>query len=114
LRMLDVFVHVVVDDPRWAKVTFGSERAVSDAVERLRREHRRWAAAFLETTWRHYGITGDQHPVAVAYIGGLFDLVSDWLLDADPADPTAVTTLTTDIHRFYTVVRRGLATMDQS
>jgi AcrR family transcriptional regulator len=109
LRLLAAFAHAAVSDPRCAKVVYGSHRAMSHDVERVRRENRRWAASFLEAIWRRYGIEGDNHRVAVAVIGGLFDLVTDWLLDSDPADPTAVTTLITDLQRFYTVVRNGLS-----
>ena len=35
--------------------------------------------------------------MAIGVIGGMFDLVADWLLDADPGDPAAVQRLITDL-----------------
>jgi hypothetical protein len=109
--VISAFAHALVDDPRLARVTFGQAAGISPAVERQRRTNRRWAAAFLESVWRQYKITdpaADRHRVAVGTIGGMFDLVADWLLDADPTDPAAVTTLVTDLTTFHAVVTTGL------
>jgi AcrR family transcriptional regulator len=107
------FAHALIDDPRVALVTFGSGRAISLDVERQRRANRRWAAGFLETVWIRYGGDPgkpglDLHRIAVGLIGGLFDLISDWLVDADPRDQAEVDSLIGDLLAYYGVVRAGL------
>lgn len=113
--LIGAFAHALIDDPRIAKVTFGGASAISAAVERQRRVNRRQAASFLESVWRHYGDpTGqrrgavDPHRMAIGAIGGLFDLVADWLLDADPANTADVEALITDLTDFHRVIRAGI------
>jgi AcrR family transcriptional regulator len=114
-KLLAVFVHALVDDPRVTKVTFGMASGISEAVERQRRTNRRWAAGFLVQLWDRYD--GPQHEeqqavrhsVAIGLVGGMFDLISDWLLDADLADPTQIETLIDDLTTFYITVRRGIS-----
>jgi hypothetical protein len=48
--------------------------------------------------------------VAIRLVGGLFDLISDWFLDADPTEPDQKETLIDDMITYYIVVRRGLTT----
>jgi AcrR family transcriptional regulator len=113
-ELLAAFAHALVDDPRFARVTFGEAAGISPAVERQRRVNRRWAAGFLEELWKHYGATGaavsaDQaHNVAVGAIGGMFDMVADWLHDSDPSDADAVDVLIARLTDFYSAVRSGL------
>jgi AcrR family transcriptional regulator len=104
--LLSSFAHALVDDPRFAKVTFGQAGGISPAVERQRRENRRWAADFLTSVWQRNGAAADPslYRVAIGVIGGLFDLVADWLLD--PAEPDS---LIADLTVFYQAVRRGLS-----
>ncbi|WP_116101119.1 TetR/AcrR family transcriptional regulator [Amycolatopsis thermalba] len=105
------FAHGLVDDPRLAKVTFGESGAMSRAVEQQRRARRSCAAAFLEQVWLRYGVRPrgvDAHRMAVGAIGGMFDLVADWVLDADPADPAQVEALIGDLGDFYRVIVAGL------
>ena len=115
-RLLATFVHALVDDPRITKVTFGMASGISESVERQRRSNRRWAAGFLVQLWDRYdGPPADEqrvvrHSVAIGLVGGMFDLISDWLLDADLADQGQVETLIDDLTTFYITVRRGLAT----
>ncbi|AUG75286.1 TetR family transcriptional regulator [Kitasatospora sp. MMS16-BH015] len=114
-QLVTAFAHALVADPRLAQVTFGQGGAVSPAVERQRRANRRWAAAFVERTWRQYAGRPlrrniDPHPIAIGLVGGMFDLVSDWLLDADPRDPAQVATLVRDVQGFYEAVRAGVST----
>ena len=115
-RLLATFVHALVDDPRITKVTFGMASGISESVERQRRTNRRWAAGFLVQLWDRYdGPPADEqrvvrHSVAIGLVGGMFDLISDWLLDADLADQGQVETLIDDLTTFYITVRRGLAT----
>jgi AcrR family transcriptional regulator len=103
--LLSSFAHALVDDPRFAKVTFGQAGGISAAVERQRRENRRWAADFLTSVWQRNGAPADPslYRVAIGVIGGLFDLVADWMLD--PAEPDS---LIADLTVFYQAVRRGL------
>ncbi|POM27374.1 putative DNA-binding transcriptional regulator [Actinomadura rubteroloni] len=106
--LIAAFAHALVDDPRRALVTFGQASGVSPAVERLRRANRRWAAEFVERFWRDSGTVGpdaDVHRITIGLVGGLFDLVADWLLADDPA----VDTLIEDLQAFYTAVRTGVA-----
>jgi AcrR family transcriptional regulator len=111
--LVSAFAHALVDDPRRAKVTFGEAAGISPAVERQRRTNRRWAAGFVESVWDRYGATPrggrvDSHRVAIGVVGGMFDLVADWLLDADPGDTGDVEQLVADLEAFYGVVRDGL------
>jgi AcrR family transcriptional regulator len=110
--VITAFAHALVDDPRVALVTFGAGRAISPAVELQRRANRRWAAGFAEALWTRHGVVaaggGGTRPIAVGLIGGLFDLISDWLTDADPHDGEMVNTLIADLVAYYDVVRSGL------
>jgi len=103
--LLSTFAHALVDDPRFAKVTFGQAGGISADVERQRRANRRWAADFLTSVWQRNGAPADPslYRVAIGVIGGLFDLVADWMLD--PAEPDS---LIADLTVFYQAVRRGL------
>ncbi|GAA2245156.1 hypothetical protein GCM10010232_35230 [Streptomyces amakusaensis] len=110
------FADAFVDDVRVARVTFGEGRAVTPLAEAHRRTNRRWAASFVETVWQRLGIaTGPHaHAVAMGLIGGLFDIIADWLLDtgagaeADAARPADRAALQDGLDRFYTVVSSGL------
>ncbi|TDD58400.1 TetR/AcrR family transcriptional regulator [Kribbella antibiotica] len=113
-RLLATFVHALVDDPRVTRVTFGMASGISESVERERRANRRWAAGFLEKLWDAYdGPPTDElrvvrHGVAIGLVGGMFDLISDWLLDADLTAEKQIETLIDDLTTFYITVRRGL------
>lgn len=105
--MIAAFVHAIADDPRLAKVTFGEAGGISPAVERQRRSNRRWAATFLDEQW---GGSGDRHGIALALgtVGGMFELVADWLHHHDDGgQPDVVDTLVEDLTAFVTVVHRG-------
>jgi len=114
--LVAAFAHTLVDDPRIAHVTFGEASGISRAVERQRRVNRRWAASFLETAWKQYGVAPsrrsrrlDVHRIAVGTIGGLFDLIADRLHDSDPAEAADVATLIADLTAFHRIVCAGLA-----
>jgi AcrR family transcriptional regulator len=116
-RIISAFAHALLDDPRVAKVTFGQAGGISATVERQRRTNRRWAAGFLEQIWDRYDDPSERagdadsrarHAIAIGLVGGLFDLIADWLLDADPAVPDQVESLVEDLTSFYITVRRGL------
>jgi len=112
--IIAAFVHAIADDPRLARVTFGEAGGISPAVERQRRGNRRWAAAFLDRQW-----SGEESPdpeqqrrriaLALATIGGMFELVADWLHHHDDGGaPDMVDTLTEDLRRFIAVVDAGV------
>jgi AcrR family transcriptional regulator len=113
--LVRAFARALVDDHRTARVAFGHGMAVTPATERQRRTNRRWAAQFLVRVWHSRDApTGGRSEaevqrLATGLIGGLFDLIADWLLDCDPADPAAVDALLRDLESFYAVVRTGLA-----
>lgn len=136
--LLSAFAHALVDDPRIARTTFGGAAGISPAVERQRRANRRWSAGFLEDVWARYGAATPKtvaarrelHRLAVGTIGGLFDLVVDWLHDIDgdrtgdgdshdrdstggTATEPDVDALIDDLTAFYDVVRAGLADRDR-
>lgn len=104
------FADAFVEDVRVARVTFGEGRAVTPLAEAHRRTNRRWAAAFVETAWQRLGVAAGPHARAVAMglIGGLFDIIADWLLDADTGRPADRSLLQDGLDRFYTVVSSGL------
>jgi AcrR family transcriptional regulator len=82
--LIETFTRVLVDDPRVPRVVFAQSAGVSPAVERRRRENRRWAAGFVEAVWRQHGVVGpdrDVRHLALATVGALFELVTDWLFD---------------------------------
>lgn len=108
--LLAAFAHALADDPRLAKVTFGEASGISSAVERQRRINRRWAADFLLAVWGRFGMAPaeDARPVAVGAIGGLFDLVADWMVTDDPDDAGDVDALIAALTAYYQVIRDGL------
>ncbi|MEO3975689.1 TetR/AcrR family transcriptional regulator [Streptomyces sp. CAU 1734] len=105
------FADAFVDDVRVARVTFGEGRAVTPLAETHRRTNRRWAAGFVEMVWRRLGVaTGPHaHVVAMGLIGGLFDIIADWLLDNGTDRPADRASLQDGLDRFYTVISSGLA-----
>lgn len=98
---------MLVADPRVSRVVFARSAGVSPAVERRRRENRRWAAAFVEAVWRRYGVVGpdrDVRHLALATVGGLFELIIDWLFD----EAEDATELIERLMAYHRVVRAGL------
>lgn len=114
-QLIAGFAHAVVDDPRRAQAAFGEGAGVSPNVDHQRRVNRRWGAEFIQSVWRRYGVDEhtvrpgvDLHRVAVGLIGGLFDLIVDWLHDAGPGHAGDVEALISDLTTFYELVRSGL------
>jgi AcrR family transcriptional regulator len=106
------FVHAIADDPRLARVTFGESGGISTSVEKQRRINRRWAAAFLDAQWstRPATDTDDEHrrpALALATIGGMFELVTDWLHHHDDGGASDVETLIADLVGFLNAVDAG-------
>lgn len=113
-KVITAFAHAVVDDPRVARATFGQAPGISPTIERQRRANRRWAAGFIVDLWRRYGVTDpgggvDLERMAVGVVGGLFDLVVDWLEDGGSQSAPSIDPLVEDLTTFYELVRRGLA-----
>jgi len=121
--LLRAFAHALVDDPRIARASFGEGAGISTAVEHQRRVNRRWAAGFLVDVWQRYDVTSGRgakgasvRRVAVGVIGGMFDLVVDWLHDTEVAAAGSVAgsapdvdVLIRDLTDFYELVRDGMA-----
>jgi len=111
-QILTAFATALLDDPRIAAVTFGQSGGISPTIERQRRANRRQAAAIVLAAWQRF----DSEPLdaragtmAVAVIGGLFDLISDVLDRADHA-PTAadIDALAAQMTDFVLTVRAGM------
>ncbi|MEV6431113.1 TetR/AcrR family transcriptional regulator [Nocardia sp. NPDC051463] len=111
--VIAAFVHAIADDPRLARVTFGESGGISTVVEKQRRINRRWAAAFLDDQWSTKAAVdaADEHrrlALALATIGGMFELVTDWLHHHDDGGvPDAVESLAGDLTAFLAVVDAG-------
>lgn len=104
-RILEEFAHAFVDDVRVAKVTFGGGSAITPEAERQRRANRRTAASFVEGVWRRYSEpAAHTHHVAIGLIGGLFDIIADWVLELEGENPADVDELIARLKAFY----RGL------
>lgn len=107
--LLAGFAHAFVDDLRFAKVTFGEGSAITPLAERQRRTNRRTAAAFVEAIWQRYDARAGErsHHVAIGLIGGLFDIIADWVLDRSDATPAPadVEELVQRLVAFYAAVR---------
>lgn len=107
------FVHAIADDPRLAKVTFGEAGGISPTVEKMRRSNRRWAAAFLDREWagepaRDAAVQRGRLALALAAIGGMFELVADWLHHHDDGEaPDGAETLVADLTEFLRVMHAG-------
>ncbi|AYF77237.1 TetR/AcrR family transcriptional regulator [Nocardia yunnanensis] len=110
--IIAAFVHAIADDPRLAKVTFGEAGGISPAVEAQRRRNRRWAAEFMKHQWLQANTTDAPSllPLALATIGGMFELIADWLHHHDDGGaPDSVETLITDLNHFVAIVDAGRA-----
>ncbi|MFI5780992.1 TetR/AcrR family transcriptional regulator [Nocardia sp. NPDC051570] len=111
--LIAAFVHAIADDPRLAKVSFGEAGGISPVVEKQRRGNRRWAAGFLDAQWAgepdaDAGAQRRRIALALATIGGLFELVADWLHHHDDGgSPDAAETLTEDLTHFFATVGAG-------
>ncbi|MDV5143383.1 TetR/AcrR family transcriptional regulator [Streptomyces sp. SBC-4] len=110
LALIRHFADAFVEDVRVARVTFGEGRAVTPLAEVHRRTNRRWAASFVETVWQRLGVSTGPHArvVAMGLIGGLFDIIADWLLDAESEGSADRAALQDGLDRFYIVISSGL------
>jgi len=110
-HLVDALVATYFDDPRFALVVQGPYRAITPRIERVRRETRRLAAEFLQEAWRRFGLSGNYSGLAVAVIGGIFDLFTSALADGRALTPEELDELRVETKRFYRAVRAGLATV---
>jgi AcrR family transcriptional regulator len=115
-RLIATLVHAFVDDPRVARVVFLEGVGISETVDRQRRDARRWGAEFIEMAWRlepessraPAGSTARPNIRRLAHglIGGILDVILDWLLDPEPDD---LDVLVADLVDLHDLVYRGLA-----
>jgi AcrR family transcriptional regulator len=106
--LLDALVDAYFDDSRNALVIQGPSRAVTPTLERVRRDTRKLAAEFLEAVWRRFGLAGNHSGVAVAVMGGIFDLFTTALVDGKRLTDQELADLRVEVKRFYRAVRAGL------
>jgi AcrR family transcriptional regulator len=86
---ISAFVHALLDDPRAARIVCIEVVGVSDELER----HRRWVlrtfADLLADEARRLGLTGrvplrpDPRPTALSLVGGVYEVIVDWLQSDD-------------------------------
>lgn len=112
-RLIGALAHLMADDPRGAVVLFGRGSATTFAVEERRRSNRRRAAQLLVGIWQRARPDADIRPgAATGTIGGLFDVVADWVaeLHAEEHDPTRrpVEVLNERLLGFYDTLRFGM------
>ncbi|MFW0790406.1 TetR/AcrR family transcriptional regulator [Gordonia sp. CPCC 205333] len=111
-EVIATLVAALLDDPRVAIVTFGQAAGISPTIDRQRRANRRESAQLVQSVWQHFGHAGDQsrqHMLAVAVIGGLFDLISDALDRNNNSMPAAeIEQLIIDMTDFALVTSAGL------
>ncbi|QXF84448.1 TetR/AcrR family transcriptional regulator (plasmid) [Rhodococcus pyridinivorans] len=110
--LLTAFVGALAEDPRRALVTFGLAGADFPGFEKVRQRNRGWAARELEELWRRNGRVGDHQRIAVAVVGGIFDVIGGWLVDADLSDTALARELVDDLAAYYNAVVRDLAPRD--
>lgn len=127
--VVDAFARALVDDPRVAMVTFGHASGISPVIEEERRRNRRRAATFVVAFWQRFDFrpaaaaTGpagtpsadagagrppaagpDRQTTALGLVGGLFEMVADWLHDVDPSDDAARAQLVDRLTEFALLV----------
>ena len=89
---------------------------ISETVDRQRRDARRWGAEFIEMAWRLDPSGSVRNPPARSpqrssprprLIGGILDVILDWLLDPSPTTSTTSWPTLVDLHDL--VYRAGRA-----
>lgn len=120
-HLVRALAHAIIDDSRVALVTFGYARGISQEIETIRRANRRYAAQDIVALWQrfgaeHGGLAGgvDPFPVALGLVGALFELIADWIVDADPRSEAERERLIEQMTTFAAVVRRGIANPEPS
>lgn len=110
-HLLETLIAAYYTDQRNAMVIQGPARAVTPRIERERRDTRKLAAEFLEDAWRRFGLAGDYSGLAVAVIGGIFDLFTTAMVDNRELTQEELDQLSVEVKRFYRCVRAGLSTV---
>lgn len=108
-RVLSAMTHAFVDDARVGVVAFRECTGISPRVESQRRANRGWAARFVESYWRNNapaGTTVNYRVMAVAAVGGVFELIVDYLEAGDT--PRSIDDLIGDLTTFVLAVGDGL------
>lgn len=126
-HLVSTLAHAIVDDGRVAMVTFSYARGISPELEAVSRANRRWAAEYVVAFWRSFeagearratrsGKRADADArrlrVALGLIGGLFDLLADAIVGAEPGSPPDIDALVSDLATYAEVVRTGLAVVE--
>jgi AcrR family transcriptional regulator len=109
------FAHGVADDPRVARAVFAQAGGISPRIERRRRRNRVLVVDFLTEQWFDDPAVdageGALRPVAVGFVGGVFDILADWLeglpLRRRPRPPD-IEALAGRIATFYEITYSGL------
>lgn len=109
---LDALIAAHFEDPRKGLVALGPQRAVTPAVEQARRTVRSEGAEFLMQLWKEAGRGNGKLGVAVATIGGIFDLVAMSMADGRPLGEEQIAQLRSDLELFYRAVAEGLTALD--
>lgn len=102
------FLEVLWDRYDGGPTASAKEPSPPDPARRTRNNYRSRATPQVdraEVTAEYLRI---RRSVAIGLVGGLFDLIADWLLDADITAPDQVDTLIEDLTTFYITIRRGL------
>ena len=108
-HLIDALAHLMADDPRGAVVLFGRGTATTFAVEAERRANRRRSAELVTLVWTSAWPDVEVPPgVATGTVGGLFDVVADWVADADDLSTLDRNVLAERLQGFYAVLARGL------
>lgn len=108
-RLVEALAHLMADDPRGAVVLFGRGTATTFTVEAERRANRRRSAELITFVWTSAWPDVQVPPgVATGAVGGLFDVVADWVADADDLTTLDRDELTERLQAFYAVLMRGL------
>lgn len=108
-RLVEALAHLMADDPRGAVVLFGRGTATTFTVEAERRANRRRSAELITLVWTSAWPDVQVPPgVATGAVGGLFDVVADWVADADDLTTLDRDALTERLQAFYAVLMRGL------
>lgn len=111
--LIDSLARSFADDIRLAKVSFG---AGSPSAVAQRRDQRRITAEFIEDGWLRFGAIPDggrvsdgrSFYIALGLVGGLFEIVTDWVAEVDSAGEAEFETLRKRLTSFYGSIRNGL------
>lgn len=108
-RLVEALAHLMADDPRGAVVLFGRGTATTFAVEAERRANRRRSAELVTLVWTSAWPDIEVLPgVATGAVGGLFDVVADWVADTEDLTTLDPAVLETRLQAYYAVLMRGL------